>query len=169
MKEFINYTYIIQTSFCSDFMLVPKYELGVSNESNEDIYNVYAIGDTDENNVDFLKLRTRYYFTSLQDKENFLFCYFESQVYLSPNANPFASDKNFVEMVLQQHDSFALDCLNGKEIDTHNNNNKFKYFEKGNSLELNIHSGPKETNWRVIYGSNRLCCSSCCDDAVNYV
>jgi hypothetical protein len=40
--------------------------------------------------------------------------------------------------------------LNGKEIETHNNNNKFKYFEKENSLELNIHSGTKESNWRVI-------------------
>jgi hypothetical protein len=40
--------------------------------------------------------------------------------------------------------------LNGKEIETHSNKNKFKYFEKDNSLELNIHSGAKETNWRVI-------------------
>ncbi|MES2132573.1 MAG: hypothetical protein V4506_09490 [Bacteroidota bacterium] len=40
--------------------------------------------------------------------------------------------------------------LNGKEIETHSNKNKFKYFEKENSLELNIYSGPKENNWRVI-------------------
>jgi len=40
--------------------------------------------------------------------------------------------------------------LNDKEIETHNSKNKFKYFEKENSLELNIHLGEKETNWRVI-------------------
>ncbi|MBK8517627.1 MAG: hypothetical protein IPL55_15485 [Saprospiraceae bacterium] len=73
MKEYINYTYKIETSFCSDFMLVPKSELGESNESTKDIYDVYAIGDTDENGIDFLILRTRYYFVSLIDKENFLF------------------------------------------------------------------------------------------------
>lgn len=40
--------------------------------------------------------------------------------------------------------------LNAKEIETHSNNNKFKYFEKENSLELNIYSGSKENNWRTI-------------------
>lgn len=124
MKEYINYTYKIETSFCSDFMLVPKSELGESNESTKDIYDVYAIGDTDENGIDFLILRTRYYFVSLIDKENFLFCYFESHVYVSPNASPFATDKNFVEMVLKKHDFFAIECLDGKKIDS----NKFPNF-----------------------------------------
>lgn len=41
--------------------------------------------------------------------------------------------------------------LNDKKIETHNNNkNKFKYFEKENSLEFNIHLGQKESNWSVI-------------------
>src|SRR5690606_25114407 len=40
--------------------------------------------------------------------------------------------------------------LNGIEIETHNNKNKFKYFEKENSLELNIHLREKENNGSVI-------------------
>lgn len=40
--------------------------------------------------------------------------------------------------------------LNEKEIETHKNKNNFKYFEKENSLELNIYSGVKEDSWRVI-------------------
>ena len=39
--------------------------------------------------------------------------------------------------------------INGKEDETHNNNNEFMYFEVENSLELNINSGTKEDNWHV--------------------
>lgn len=40
--------------------------------------------------------------------------------------------------------------LNGKEIKTYSSKNNFKFFEKENSLELNIHSGPKENSWRTV-------------------
>lgn len=40
--------------------------------------------------------------------------------------------------------------LNNKEIETQQDRINFKYFEKENSLELNIHFGDKENSWRVI-------------------
>lgn len=40
--------------------------------------------------------------------------------------------------------------LDGNEIETRSNKSKFKYFEKENSLELNIYSKEKEDKWRII-------------------
>lgn len=40
--------------------------------------------------------------------------------------------------------------LNGNEIETRSNKSKFKYFEKENSIELNIYSEEKENKWRII-------------------
>lgn len=39
--------------------------------------------------------------------------------------------------------------LDNKLIETHNYKNKFKYYDKENSLELNIYSGEKENRWNI--------------------
>src|SRR5690606_28386700 len=107
MRQPINYTYVIKSTYCSDLMLVDKSELGVDPTHEKDIYNVYAVGDTDSDNVDYLKLRTRYYFGSLDDINHFLYCYFESSVYIDPDPSPFAENLAFVIDILKVHDQFA--------------------------------------------------------------
>src|SRR5690606_40998532 len=37
-----------------------------------------------------------------------------------------------------------------KQIEAHSKKNKFKFFEKENSLELSIYAGNKESSWRII-------------------
>lgn len=76
---------------------------------------------------------------------------------IAHNYDPFSHESLDIELgkVFDGIFDFTSKChipiklfLNGKEIETHNNNNKFKYFDKDNSLELNIYSGPKENYWR---------------------
>lgn len=78
---------------------------------------------------------------------------------IAHNYDPFSHESLDIELgkVFDEIFDFTSKChipiklfLNGKEIETHSNNNKFKYFDKENSLELNIYSGPKENNWRTI-------------------
>ncbi len=78
---------------------------------------------------------------------------------IAHNYDPFSHESLDIELgkVFDEIFDFTSKChipiklfLNGKEIETHINNNKFKYFDKENSLELNIYSGPKENNWRAI-------------------
>jgi hypothetical protein len=78
---------------------------------------------------------------------------------IARNYDPFSHESLDIELgkvfdeifdfTSKSHISIKL-FVNGKEIDTHSNKNKFKYFEIENSLELNIYSGAKETNWRAI-------------------
>ncbi|MFN8313912.1 MAG: ATP-binding protein [Cyclobacteriaceae bacterium] len=77
---------------------------------------------------------------------------------IAHNYDPFSHESLDVELgkVFDEIFDFSLKSyipiklfLNGKEIETHNNKNKFKYFDKENSLELNIYSGKKEDNWRT--------------------
>ena len=77
MTNKIMYTYSVKSNFCSDFSLVPKSELGNEVDSKKDIYNINAVGAEDENGKDFLQIRTRYYFSSPNDKDNFLYCFYE--------------------------------------------------------------------------------------------
>lgn len=78
---------------------------------------------------------------------------------IAHNYDPFSHESLDIELgkVFDEIFDFTSKCyipiklfLNGKEIETHSNNNKFKYFDKENSLELNIYSGPKEKKWRPI-------------------
>lgn len=110
----IEYTYEVKPNYCSSFELVPKFELGETNDLSKDIYDVNAVGIEDENGEECLQLRTRYYFHSSENLEEFLYCYYESLVYIKPNPNPFGTDLNFIKHILELHDSFAIDCLKNK-------------------------------------------------------
>ncbi len=78
---------------------------------------------------------------------------------IAHNYDPFSHESLDIELgkVFDEIFDFTSKCLipvklflNGKEIETHSNNTKFKYFEKDNSLEFNIYSGHKERKWRPI-------------------
>lgn len=139
MSKKIEYTYTLKSDYCSDLRLVPKTELGHSSEYMKDIYNVYAIGDTDKSGVNFLRLRTRYYWTSQTNKEDFLHCFFETHLYITPNPSIIATEIKFVEKVLLEHDKFAFDCLSTKKL----SKGEFPGFEESidiRKLDINKHA-----------------------------
>lgn len=78
---------------------------------------------------------------------------------IAHNYDPFSHESLDIELgkVFDEIFDFSSKCqiplklfLNGKQIETTTAKNKFKYFEKENSLELNIYSESKESNWRAI-------------------
>ncbi|KJF45084.1 HD domain-containing protein [Draconibacterium sediminis] len=85
---------------------------------------------------------------------------------IAHNYDPFSHESLDIELgkVFDEIFDFTSKChipiklfLNGKEIETHSNNNKFKYFDKENSLELNIRSNTSESNRRgaITYYKNQ--------------
>lgn len=138
----IEYTYQVKPNYCSSFELVPKFELGERNDLKKDIYDVNAVGIKDKNGEDCLQLRTRYYFFSFKNLEDFLYCYYESLVYVKPNINPFGMDLNFIKHILELHDNFAIDCLKNKSIDS----TKFYGFENTTFKKLDY-----EKHSQILY------------------
>ena len=125
------YQYLIKSTYCSDPLLVLKAELGRNSDDRNDIYNVNAIVVKDEDNIDHIQLRTRYYFTSLANREYYLYFYFESRVYIEPNLNSF-SDKKFIRKILEEHDRLATECID----DTKFRSDEFDGFNSDITIKL---------------------------------
>lgn len=78
---------------------------------------------------------------------------------IAHNYDPFSHESLDIELgkVFDEIFDFSSKCqiplklfFNGKEIKTRSAKNKFEFFEKDNSLELNIYSESKESNWRAV-------------------
>lgn len=78
---------------------------------------------------------------------------------IAHNYDPFSHESLDIELgkVFDEIFDFSSKCqiplklfFNGKEIKTRSAQNKFEFFEKDNSLELNIYSESKESNWRAV-------------------